>query len=68
MVRADLLLLLFCLFCFVLGLLIYFERDRDGVNWGGEKGEGERESQAGSVLPAAEPDARLEPMNRELMT
>ena len=44
--------------------------ERESVSGGGAEGEGDTESQAGSRLPAVgtEPDAGLEPTNREIMT
>ena len=47
---------------------IYFEKDRDNVSGGGVEREGDRESQAGSMLPAVEPDVGLKLMNYEIMT
>ena len=46
---------------------LFFERERE---WGGAESEGDAESEAGSWLRAVstEPDAGLEPTNREIMT
>ena len=45
-------------------------RDTDSASRGGAEREADTESEAGSRLRAdsAEPDAGLEPMNREIMT
>uniref|UniRef100_A0A8C8X5L6 High mobility group nucleosome-binding domain-containing protein 3 n=1 Tax=Panthera leo TaxID=9689 RepID=A0A8C8X5L6_PANLE len=43
------------------------KREREYANEGGAEREGERESQAGSIL-STEPYAGLEPMHRETMT
>ena len=48
---------------------IYFERDRDSMSGGGaERERGERESQAGSALPAQSPTRGSNPWNGEIMT
>ena len=46
------------------------ERERESENRGGTEREGDAESEAGSRLRAVstEPDAGLEPTNREIMT
>ena len=53
---------------------VYFERERQrqrqSTSWGGVEVEGDTESKSGSRLPAVstEPNAELEPINREIMT
>ena len=46
------------------------ERERQSMSWGGEEREGDPEFEAGSRLRAVstEPNAGLEPTNREIMT
>ena len=50
--------------------LFIFQRQRQSVSGGGAEREGGTESEAGSRLGAVgtEPDAGLEPTNREIMT
>ena len=48
--------------------LFIFERERERESRAGAGREGDRESQAGSTLSAAEPDVGLSPMNHEIMT
>ena len=50
--------------------LFIFETERDSMSRGGEKREGDTDSQAGSRLRAVstEPDAGLELMDHEIMT
>ena len=57
---ASLLLLFFYLFI--------FEREHTCANREGVEREGERASQAGSALSAAEPHVELELMKQEIMT
>ena len=49
---------------------VSFIFERDIVSRGGAEREGDTESETGSRLPAVstEPNAGLEPMNREIMT
>ena len=49
---------------------IYLLRERQSASRGGAEREGDTESEAGSRLRAVstEPDAGLEPMNREIKT
>ena len=51
-------------------MFIYFETESEQVGEGQREREGDTESEAGSRLRAVstEPDAGLEPMNREIMT
>ena len=51
-------------------MFIFWERDWQSVSRGVAEREGDTESEAGSRLRAVgtEPDAGLEPMNREIMT
>ena len=46
------------------------DRERQSVSRGGTEREGDTESEVGFRLPAVstEPDVRLEPTNREIMT
>ena len=53
---------------YFLSLFIYFERDRDSTSGGGTEREGDRESQAGSVLPAQSPTWGSNSQNREIVT
>ena len=61
---------LFLMFLFIFERDRERERERDGTSEGGAKREGDTESEKGSRLPAVstEPDAGLEPVNREIMT
>ena len=55
-------------FFFFLSLFVYFERDGDSVSGGGVE-EGARERIPSRLCSASgEPDAGLEPRNREVMT
>ena len=47
---------------------VYFIFEKESTSKGGAETEGERGSEAGSVLTAEEPDAGLELMNHEIMT
>ena len=51
-------------------LMFIILRERQSVSGGGAESEGDTESEAGPRLPAAstEPDAGLEPTNREITT
>ena len=57
-------------FFLIFNVYFIFERETQGVSGGGAEGEGDTESETGSGLRAAgaEPDVRLEPTNREIMT
>ena len=51
-------------------LMFIFETERQSISMEGAEREGDTESEAGSRLRAVstEPDTRLEPTNREIMT
>ena len=53
---------------FFLSLFLLFLRETDIVSGGGAEIEGDRESQAGSALPAQSPLQGLNPQNRKIMT
>ena len=61
-----------CGFCFNFFFNVYsfFDRERQSESGGGAETEGDTESEAGSRLRAVstEPDAGLEPTDREIMT
>ena len=48
-------------------MFIYFESEKERMSRGGEEREGERESQAGSVV-TMEPDTELDLTDCEIMT
>ena len=70
----DMVLFFVCLFvCFLnfFSAFIYFgDRERQSMNGGGAEREGDTESETGSRLRAIspEPDAGLEPTDREIVT
>ena len=61
---------LFSIMAHVSNVYLFFETERKSMNRGGSEREGDTESETGSGLRAVstEPDAGLEPTDREIMT